>query len=248
MNKCVVGFFLIIPLFFFGQKTDTISWIAIYPHIGFQLPGGDLSKRFGENQEAGAGVQWKFKKNFFLQIEGSYIFGGKVKIKDSLFKDISTQDGYIIDANGQFAEVYTYERGYYITVDAGKILTLKRSNSYNSGIIAGVGTGFLQHKIRIYNPDNTAPQVIGDYAKGYDFLTNGIVFKQFVGYSFYKLKRAFNFRLEFEILEGITRGRRDYLFPLKGPDPKKHLDLLFGIKFKYYFPIEIKNKSTTYFF
>ncbi|MCX7697284.1 MAG: hypothetical protein N2Z72_06295 [Bacteroidales bacterium] len=241
---------LILPLIAIPQKKDSISWLAFHASMGFHLPGADLSERFGPNQTVGAGVQWKSPTNFFLRVHGNYIFGGIVKIKDSLFREISTSDGYVIDGNGQYAEIYTYERGYYIILDGGKILPVGFLPHIASGLMVSGGVGFLQHKIRIYNPENTAPQVIGEYAKGYDFLSNGIAFRQGLGLSCYKLKKIFNVRIELEIIEAITRCRRDYLFPLHGPDKKTRLDLLFGIMIQYYFPIDItpKKKSHTYYF
>lgn len=50
------------------------------------------------------------------------------------------------------------------------------------------GGGFLQHKIRIENRENVAPQILGDYAKGYDYLRNGPAGYLYVGYVFHANK------------------------------------------------------------
>lgn len=250
MCKRILSVFCFLPWLMWAQQKDSISWLAFHASLGFHFPSAELAKRFGPNQTVGTGIQWKLFNNIFFQFHGNYIFGGQVKIKDSLFREISTSDGYIIDGNGQFAEVYTYERGYYLTLDGGKIFPVKFLPYTASGLMISGGIGFLQHKIRIYNPENTAPQVTGEYVKGYDFLTNGIAFRQTVGLSFYRFRKVFNFRIGFEMVEAITRGRRDYLFPLHGPDTKTRLDLLFGVILQYYFPVDItpRKKTNTYYF
>jgi len=108
-----------------------------------------------------------------------FIFGSTIKY-DSLFHLIKTSGDYIIDGDGMYADVRTYQRGYTLMGKAGKIFSIFNDNP-NSGLLVMIGGGFMQHKIRIENPGNTVPQLKGDYKKGYDKLTNGPALSQFIG-------------------------------------------------------------------
>jgi len=221
--------------------------ISAHFQYGFHLPGADMKDRYGVNQVAGFALSMKTPSNWMFDADFSYIFGGDIKIEDSIFADIANDNGYIIDGNGQFAELYTYERGYYITIGVSKILPVLQANN-NSGLTLGAGAGFMQHKIRIYNPDNIVPQVAGDYVKGYDYLTNGTAIRQFIGYTFFAPKRVYSFKAGFEFVEAFTMGRRDYLFPIGGPDTEKRFDFLYGFKLYWTIPFSEKKGETFYYY
>jgi len=227
------------------KKGDAIT--SIHIQYGVHQPGADMKPRYGLNQVAGLAASYKTVSNWMFDIDFSYIFGGDVKIDDSLFANIADDNGNIIDGNGQFAEVYTYERGYYITLGFSKILPLLAANA-NSGLTLGAGAGFMQHKIRVYNPDNLAPQVCGDYKKGYDYLTNGFAIRQFVGYTFFGPRKVYSFKAGFEFVEAFTQGRRDYLFPIGGPDTQKRLEFLYGIKLMWTIPFKKSSGETYYYY
>jgi len=250
-NILSLALFLILALIFkcgFSQdstkKADVIK--SIHIQYGIHMPGADMKDRYGINQVAGLAASFKTGSNWMFDADFSYIFGGDVKIHDSLFAEITDEDGNIIDGNGQFAEVYTYERGYYVTLGVSKILPIFAANK-NSGLTIGAGAGFMQHKIRVYNPDNVAPQVCGEYKKGYDYLTNGTAIRQFLGYTFYAPKKVYSFKAGFEFVEAFTMGRRDYLFPLHGPDTQKRLEFLYGFKLIWTIPF-IKSSGETYYY
>lgn len=220
---------------------------SIHFQYGFHFPGADMEPRYGINQVAGIAVSLKTRSNWMFDADFSYIFGGDIKIEDSLFKNIADDDGNIIDGNGQFAEVFTYERGYYATLGVSKILPVFSPNP-NSGLTIGLGAGFMQHKIRIYNPENVAPQVCGEYKKGYDYLCNGFALRQFLGYTFFAPRKAYSFKAGFECVEAFTQGRRDYLFPIGGPDNEKRVDLLYGFKVYWTIPFKKETGRTIYYY
>lgn len=253
MNK--VSFLVFFTIFSFhgmvsaqdstGQKSSRA--ISIHIHTGLQLPGGDMAKRYGFSMTGGTGVSFKTSSNWLFETEFNYLFGGDVKITDSIFQNIADEDGNIINGNGEIAEVYTYERGYHITASINKILPVFQVNP-NSGLTVGLGAGFMQHKIRIYNPENTAPQVCGDYVKGYDYLSNGLALREYVGFTFFSPRRVYSFRAGFEFVQAFTQGRRDYLFPLHGPDTQQRIDLLYGFKLSWTIPFMKSNGTVYYYF
>jgi hypothetical protein len=83
----------------------------------------------------------------------------------------------------------------------------------------------------------TAPQITGDYAKGYDRLTAGFNLNQFIGYYFMSKSRVLNFYAGFEFYQAFTKSRRDYIFDLMQKDESNHFDLFYGIKVGWMIPI-----------
>lgn len=65
-----------------------------------------MKARYGNNSGVGAELSYKTSKNVLFALDYNYIFGNNVKIEDSIFKGISTADGFILDQNGMYAEVF----------------------------------------------------------------------------------------------------------------------------------------------
>ena len=201
---------------------------------GYQLNGGDLVRRFGNNSAVALNLEFKTKKYWIFGINGSYIFGKDVK--ESLFDNISTSNGGIINGNGEFADVRLFERGFTTSLTFGRMFSFKRPNP-NSGIVFNFGVGFIQHKIRIETIGNNAPQLSKEYKKGYDRLTNGLLLSQNLGYLYLSNNRRVNFYFGFECMEGFTQSRRSFDYDLMKQDTQKRLDILYGAKIAWILPL-----------
>lgn len=232
----------------FSQNLSDSSFSAgiIMVDYSYDLPGVDLIKRFGANSDLGGGFMFKTKGNWLFGVKGGFLFGEKVK-EDNILANISTSENYVIDKGGTYADIYLYERGFYFTGNIGKIMALGKPNP-NSGLFINVGGGYLQHKIRIENPDKTAPQVEGDYKKGYDRLTGGWCATQFIGYIYFSNKKIYNFYGGLEIKEGWTQSLREYNFDTRTKDTQKRLDVLFGFKVGWCLPFYKKTGQTFYYY
>ncbi|PKP20164.1 MAG: hypothetical protein CVU05_09700 [Bacteroidetes bacterium HGW-Bacteroidetes-21] len=212
-----------------------------------QVPGGDLADRFGINSNIGGSFIYKHKSNLFAEVNGGFIFGGNLKGDAvGLFDSIMTSNGYVINENGEYAKIITAERGFFIGGRLGYIIPVFKNNP-NSGIMISVGGGLLQHKIRIDNDANNAPQILYDYKKGYDKLTNGFSATQFIGVVYYGKQQLFNFYAGFEFYQAWTQSRRSYDFNLKAPDTQKRVDLLNGFKVGWIIPIYKRMPDPFYF-
>ena len=144
-------------------------------------------------------------------VEGNFIFRDGVKNPASILSGISTSDGFIIDEAGVFANVMLLERGFSVMAKVGKLIPVAAPNP-NSGLLFQFGGGMLQHKIRIQDPNNSAPQLKGDYKKGYDHLCNGPAISEFIGYQTPGNNRKINFFAGFEFTQAYTFSRRAYYF------------------------------------
>lgn len=232
-----------------AQKTPQDSafscWL-IHAGYSFEIPGGDLADRFGTNSAVGMGIGYKTNKNWLCSMNAQYLFSDNVKEND-IFRNIETSEAYIIDAGGTFAEVYLYERGWNFSAQFGKIFSFTGVNA-NSGIMVKGGVNFLQHKIRIENPGNNTPQIKGDYKRGYDRLTNGFGFSQFIGYQFLGRSKIYNFYGGFEITETWTKSAREYQFDIMGKDDLKRLDILYSFKVGWLIPFKKRSAQTFYYY
>ncbi len=217
-------------------RDSSITIPSISLHYAYEFVGGDLAERFGNNHKVGGEFNLKLKNNFILAINMSYLFGSDVKNEANYFHAIRNDHGYIIDGNGNYASVFLYERGFNTYVNFGYQFNILAPNP-NSGVFATAGFGFMQHYVRIENPDNVARQVVGDYAKLYDRLSNGFSTQQTIGYRFIGNRNLTNFYFGFEFTQAWTQSRRSYNADDMKRNTNKHLDLLFGLKLGWIIPI-----------
>ncbi len=182
-----------------------------YATYAYQIPRGDAVKRFGNNSSIGGGFQIKTKKNWLFGAEFNYMFGGRIKNQESILSSIINSDGFLITSSGEYADINFTEAAYNFSLKAGKIFPVFGSNP-NSGILISLQPGFLQHKIKINNPNNTAPQLAGDYKYGYDEMANGFCATEFLGYMYMGNHRLLSFYAGFEFTQAFTKNRRAYNF------------------------------------
>ena len=208
----------------------------IYATYSYQFPGGDLAAQFGSNSSIGGGLLFKTTGNWLIGAEGNFMFGQSVKNSDNILKGIETNEGFIIDANGYVADVIFYERGYSILAKFGKVIPLLAPNP-NCGFTLIAGGGYIQDKIRIHNPGNTAPQLLGDYNKGYDRLNGGMAVTGSIGYMYLSKSRILNFSLAFEFTQTWTTHYRERNFDTGLQDTQKLNSQFYGIKVCWLIPL-----------
>ncbi len=227
---------------------DSTIFIPMFTiHYAFQIPSGDLEKRFGSNSAIGGSFMIKTKKNWLYGAEGSFLFGNNLK-EDTILNSITNKDGFIIDGQGIYTNINLSERGFFGSIKGGKIFPFYGPNK-NSGIMITGSAGFFEHRIRIDVTDNTAPQLQGDYKKGYDRLTSGIGISEFIGYIYLGNKRLISFYGGIEFTQAWTKSRRKWDFDRMGPDNSKRHDYLYGIKIGWIIPLyQRASKSGYYYF
>jgi len=195
----------------------------------FQLPAGDLADRFGSNSSVAGGIYYKSTNNWLIGIEGSLLFGSKIKDTSILDSYVFTSDGDILDSSGIPTDIFFFERGFELSARLGRLIPISKKNQ-ESGLLVQVGAGFLQHKYVIDNKDFAVPYLIGDYLKGIDKLTNGFAISQHIGYLHLDKKKWTNVSLGFEIIEAFTKNRRSYNFDEMKADTKTRVDIFIGIR------------------
>lgn len=239
-------------LFNAGQTRHVKKGFILNANGDFDVPGGDLAKRFGYSYRFGPALLYKTEANWMFGAKVDFISGGIVK-QDSLMINIrdkystqSTNLYELIDNNGNRVGIPVYERGYAIGLEAGKILKLSDERPDN-GILLMTTGGFIQHKIYIWDKNKNVSQLQGDYIKGYDRLTNGLFLEQYAGYIYFAKNGLLNFTLGLDALFGFTQGRRDYLYDVMRPDNQQRLDILFGVRGGWFIPIFRKKSEEMMF-
>jgi hypothetical protein len=228
-------------------KDSAIFTTIIYATYSYQFPGGDLAKLFGSNSSIGGGLLFKTKSNWLFGAEGNYLFGGTVKISDALLSNIASHEGYVIDPNGFYADIYYYERGFNFFGKIGKMISILAPNP-NSGFAIMAGAGFIQDKIRIHSSANDLPQLNGDYVKGYDRLNNGIAVSGSLGYLYLGSSRLLNFYIGFEFIQAWTQSKRARDFDTGLPDNKKYNSQFYSVKVSWFIPLYKRTPQAYYLY
>jgi hypothetical protein len=225
----------------FGTRKPVEShkgWL-IGANGNFDIPAGDMAKEFGLSTRVGPSLSYKTNNNWIFGIKADFIFGGQVKV-DSLMINLRDKYGEYITQRGARVILPTFERGYMLGIQAGKIIRTS-AKSKDNGIQLLTTVGFIQHKIRINNPDGVSA-ITGDYIKGYDRLTNGLFVEESAEYTYFAKNRLLNFHIGPSVMFGFTQDRRSYLYDVMRTDNKQRLDILFGVRGGWYFCI-FKRKS-----
>jgi len=231
------------------ERSSDSAVSAFIPNFSYayQFSGGDIAKTFGNNSTIGGGFFYKTKKNFIYSLDVNFIFGNQIAGADQILKFVLNSNGYVIDGNGTLALFAMYERGYTLNFRFGKIFNVLSPNP-NSGLMIMGGLGYLTHRLVIDNQYRTAPQISGDYAKGYDRLTAGVNLNQFIGYFFMGKTRVLNFYGGFEFIQGFTKSQRDYVFDLERKDTENKIDLFYGIRVGWMIPFNRRSAPDKYYY
>lgn len=199
-------------------------------------PSGDLKDRFGSSNTFGFNASYKFNRNIYFQTGVDILFGSNVK-ENGILDSLIGKSKELINNQGNFSTIRLYERGYTYHLNIGKIIPLSRLNP-NSGLLLTGGIGFIQHKIKFIFNKSTLPQLEDNYFKGYDRLTNGIMFRGFIGYQRIAENGMFNFFAGIEFLKGNTYNRRELNYDTRVKDTRLRNDILTGLKLGIQIKIE----------
>lgn len=228
-------------------RDSSIATPLIGVHYGGNFTAGDLAERYGYLNHVGISVGYKTAKNWYMSFDGNFKFGNQTKIT-GLFDHLVDDNGNITDINGDRAVVLVYPRGVNTNVSIGKLFPVLSPNE-NSGFLLHIGLGYLLHRLRIETNDQVVPTLELDYKKGYDRLTTGVNFHQFLGYSFLANSGALNFYGGFYIQEGLTKNRRTIFFdqPEISVSTKTRLDIQYGFRVGWYIPFYRRMPKDYYF-
>lgn len=252
---CLLSHFILCTVVL-GLSQNVKDSSLLFPMLkfsyAFQLPGGNLAKRFGYNSNINFNFSIKTKTNWIFGVNGSFFFGDQIKengILDSL--KTSTSDGphtgFIIDQNGHPATVRLFERGFTASLHGGKIFPWLSHNK-NSGICIYAGPVFVMHKIKIDDIGRQSPQLVNSYLKGYDRLTAGFGTTLFMGYIYFGNKRITNFFAGLEFTQAFTKSQRSFDYDLRRADTRQRIDMFYGIRVGWILPLYKRTPQQFYYY
>jgi hypothetical protein len=187
---------------------------------------------------------YKTKKNWVFGIESNYLFGRNVK--EDVLAPLKTADGFVVDNAGYPADIRITERGAGIHLFFGKVFRVLNANP-NSGLLFYVGAGGMQHKIKLYDAQQSVASIKGPLAYGYDRLSAGYSFSQFLGYLFISENRFVNFYIGLEAYEAFTKSVRKLNYDTGQPDTAQRFDQLTGLRFGWILPLYRKKPNEFYY-
>lgn len=212
----------------------------------FQNPGADLNNRYGWNNTTGLGLDYLSGENWIFGVQLDYLYG--TRVKEDVLSTLRNEDGDIIGNNRSIANIRLTQRGWNANALVGKLIPFRKEDRL-FGIRATAGIGILQHKIRIQqDPASLVPQTTGDYRTGYDRMSNGLAFTEFIGIQKVSKSKKINFIFGLEMVQGFTQNRRDWNYDQRFKDENKYFDFLIGGKFAWTIPFEIAAKGEDIFY
>jgi hypothetical protein len=231
------------------KRIDSAATIPFfYGFYGYQWPGGDMAQQFGSNSTIGPGFMVKTRSNWLFGAEYNFLFGNNVKNGLDILDQMITSDGNVISGDGTPAVVALFERGYTVGAKFGKLIPVSKSDK-NSGFFITAGLGYMSSKIRIEVENQSAPQLKGDYKRGYDRLSGGLMLSQSVGFMYFGKSRLLNFTLSVEAVEGFVKPYREYYFDLMAAAPEgRQFDFLIGPKIAWMIPLRQRGVKEFYYY
>ncbi|TVQ46135.1 MAG: hypothetical protein EA362_07885 [Saprospirales bacterium] len=251
LYKLTTTICLILACLIFGNqliaqdKNDNALFFNI--KYGIQFPGGDLADRFGTHFTAGIDPElYLANGHWFLGLQGNFIFGSDVK--ENVLAGIQTSEEQIIGNDMLFAEVIMRQRGLNFGGHVGKLFAFNSENNHTHGLRLTMGAGLIMHRIAFKDDRNSALQLRGDYAKGYNRKAVGAYTHQFIGYQFLSADRRLNFRAGFVFHQGFTSSVRSTDFDTKMKEEGNRLDLMNGFEVGWILPIFFTKRETRFYF
>jgi len=238
--------FIIVPANLVAQEERSENFLGLGFHYGIDIPAGDLADRFGQNFHAGLSLEL-FKKalNGLLRLEGSLYFGANVK--EDVLEGLRGSNGAILGNNNAYVDVFLRQRGSYVGLLANKILISSKTNKH-SGFSVGIGAGMMQHKVRLQVDSKNAPQISGDYAKGYDRNSVGPSLKQNFAFTHIGKNKNLNYELSLYFIEAFTKNTRPLNFDTKIKDDSSRTDIFIGLDLKWIIPVKDKQVGGEIFY
>lgn len=211
----------------FVASAQSASNLSLTFSYGVDLPGGDLSDRFGIDYNAAAGLDYVWSNGWFVGYHTHMLLGSNVK--EDVISNIRTSEGNLIGQQKNQAIVTLKQRAFINGVHVGKFINISES-TIKHGPRISLGSSVMSHYIIFNDESATVNQLLGPYGNGFDRLTRGITVEQFIGYQYMNDNGAVNVFGGFQFVQGFTQNIRPVNFDTRITDRSNRLDLLFGFR------------------
>jgi hypothetical protein len=234
-----------------SQQKESTDNIYAHPILSFHYSINNSAfqwkERFGLFNTIGLNIGYKTKRNWYYLGEGNFYFGNQTK-EDQLLNNLKDSYGNITDDQGNIAVVPVFSRGLSSSLILGKLISFN-GNKNESGLLLNFGIGFLSYKYRVETNSENIPQIEKDYTKGYDRLTQGLLFSEYIGYQIVSEKELLNFNIGLYFNQAITHNVRTIFFdqPNKTVSKNSRLDGSYGLRVGWNIPF-FNNKPKDFYY
>jgi hypothetical protein len=222
-----------------AQKKETDveydNALLITPTYSLLIPAAETGHRFGLTHSFGMAFDYKFGKNWMVGLEGNFLFGRNIKEK-GIIRNVLAANSMAITTPGELDNIDLSMRGTVNRFHFGKIFRFSDSKP-NNGLLLKFGAGYMMHKIIIDAKKDVVPQLSGDYAKGYDRMTHGLVLSQFIGLIKLERSKLINLYAGIELMQGITKNARNWDFYQGRKLDGTRFEFMIGLKMGWMIPV-----------
>ena len=227
-------------------KDSVLKFTMVHVTASLNTHQADLRDRFGFFSGIGISALRKTKSSLLWGASAEFLFGGQVKERNML-DSITVEDGFLVSTDGTLSDLRFNMRGLSASVGIGKIFN-RWGHNVNSGPFLFLKAGYLEHKINFETDrGTTVPSHEGDYNKGYDRLTGGILSGASLGYQYFSNNTLVNFFVKVDYQVAFTKNLRKWNFDSLVPDTKQRTDSWMSISFGWTLPI-YRKAATDYFY
>lgn len=225
-----------------SKKDQRITQPLIHFDFGASMFGGDHAGRTDIGMNLGGGFMVKSKENYIYDLDFTYYWSDNLNQPYSLFPNLVTSNGLVIDRFGTNGAISTSLRSFAFMAKFGKIFYSLKKNP-NSGFFGTFGVGYQTSYFYINAQEDLVPQLSNDYAKGYDRLRGGVSLSQAIGFMHFDERNLLNYIIQFEVKENFAQPLREYDMGLGKKDTNSYKDLYFGLKVSWMFTFKKKVKD-----
>ncbi|MCR5589151.1 MAG: hypothetical protein K6F72_06010 [Bacteroidales bacterium] len=261
---------MMLPTTMMGQvklAVDTLECHIIGFSVGALMPGSGMSSDGslggsmrdlyqGPYLDFSLGCDYKYKSNWMVTLDADLWFGyNSDNLRDRELRiPAYGPTGVALSWGGYDGVVTAYNRGLSARVGGAKIIPVIKNNP-NSGIMLKINGGWMMQKT-VFSQDmneSPVPQLSGEYAKLYNQLRHGVILSEGVGFIFMSnISTYVNFKIMFEVSQCFSWSTRPYqldnLIGLNGKDNSTHIDLMYGLKLSWMFPLMGKTTYDYYYY
>ena len=166
-----------------------------------------------------------------LNAHANFLFGDQVN-DTTLFDNITSSEGELLDLNGQFADVRVYERGGNFSAGIG----YKWTSFGDLHLYSELNVGYLLHKTRIETIGNSLPNLTKEYKRGYDQLSGGLLMRKYLGFHYIGDHHLVNFTFGVTYNYAQTKLLRSYDYKSGQFISRTNNDQYFGIQVGWIVP------------
>lgn len=197
---------------------------------------GDLGERFGSGFAIDGGLAY-LPRNSSWQFGVRAVYGFGNEVKEDVLVDLRTRDGFIIGNQRAPADVQLRHRQLFLGPSLG--YTFRIGSNQRSGINLRTSVGYFANWIKFQeDPVQAVEPLLDEYRGGYDRLTAGPAWYQFIGYQTLAENRRINFYLGGDFTVASTTHQRLYDIPTgTPPSDGRRLDITFGARIGLIVPL-----------